>query len=129
MKPTIKASLVAAAIASMPLGAQAAGLGQVVVQSRLGEPLNAEIPINATAQELQTLTARIAPPEAFLQANVPYAGFVPGIRVAIENRGSRSVLKLTGNAPVNEAVASLIIQLNWDDGRLARTYNFLLDPA
>ncbi|MDR3213417.1 MAG: hypothetical protein LBT71_05810 [Azoarcus sp.] len=129
MKPTVKASLIAAAIALLPLGAQAAGLGQVAVQSRLGEPLNAEIPINATPQELQSLTAHIAPPEAFLQANVPYAGFVPGIRVAIENRGGRSVLRLTSSAPINEAVASLMIQLNWDDGRLTRTINFLLDPA
>ncbi|MDR1062941.1 MAG: hypothetical protein LBL48_03260 [Azoarcus sp.] len=129
MKPTIKASLIAAAIALMPLGAQAAGLGQITVQSRLGEPLNAEVQINATPQELQTLSVRIAPPEAFLQANVPYAGFVPGIKVEIENRGGRSVLKLSSNAPVNEAVASLIVQMNWDDGRLSRTYNFLLDPA
>ncbi|MDR0702668.1 MAG: hypothetical protein LBF61_09760 [Azoarcus sp.] len=129
MKPTIKASLVAAAIALLPFGAQAAGLEQITVQSRLGEPLDAEIQINATPQELQSLSARIAPPEAFLQANVPYAGFVPGIKVTIENRGGRSVLKLSSNAPVNEAVASLIIQMNWDDGRISRTYNFLLDPA
>ncbi|MDR2091908.1 MAG: hypothetical protein LBP58_01085 [Azoarcus sp.] len=129
MKPTIKASLVAAAIALLPLGAQAAGLEQIIVQSRLGEPLDAEIPINATPQELQSLSVRIAPPDAFLQANVPYAGFVPSVKVAIENRGGRSVLKLSSNTPVNEAVASLIIQMNWDDGRISRTYNFLLDPA
>ena len=129
MKSTMKASLIAAAIALLPMGAQAAGLGPINVQSHLGEPLNAEISITATQQELQSLAARIAPPEVFLQANVPYAGFIPGIRVTVENRGGRSVLKLSSQAPVNEAVASLIIQLNWDDGRLSRTYNFLLDPA
>ncbi|MDR1424667.1 MAG: hypothetical protein LBI92_08710 [Azoarcus sp.] len=129
MKPTIRASLIAAAIAMLPFGAQAAGLGPVNVLSRLGEPLNAEIPITATPQELQSLSARIAAPETFLQVSVPYAEFVPGVRVAIENRGARSVLKLTSSGPVNEAVASLIVQLNWDDGRLSRTYNLLLDPA
>ena len=129
MKPTVRASLIAAAIAMLPFGAQAAGLGQINVLSRLGEPLNAEIPITATPQELQSLSARIAAPETFLQVNVPYAEFVPGVRVAIENRGARQVLKLTSSGPVNEAVASLIVQLNWDDGRLSRTYNLLLDPS
>ncbi|MDR0564265.1 MAG: hypothetical protein LBG78_04935, partial [Azoarcus sp.] len=129
MKLTIKASLIAAAVSLFPFGAYAAGLGSINVQSNLGEPLNAEIPLNATPQELQSLSARIAPPDVFTQANIPYAGFVPNVKVAVENRGGRSVLKLTSSTPVNEAVASLIIQVNWDDGRLSRTYNFLLDPA
>ena len=129
MKLIIKASLIAAAIYFLPHGVQAAGLGQITVQSNLGEPLSAEIQLNATQQELQSLSARVAPPDVFLQANVPYAGFVPNVRVTVENRGDRSVLKLTSATPVNEAVASLIIQLNWDEGRLSRTYNFLLDPA
>jgi pilus assembly protein FimV len=129
MKPIINAFLIAAAVSLLPFGAQAAGLGQLSVQSKLGEPLNAEIQINATQQELQSLSARIAPPDAFLQANIPYASFVPNVRVTVENRGERSVLRLTSSGPVNEAVASLIVQLNWDDGRVSRTYNILLDPA
>jgi len=128
MKPIIKASLVAAAISFLPFGAQAAGLGKHTVQSKLGEPLNVEIQINATQQELQSLTARVAPPDAFAQGGIPYASFVPNVRITVENRGDRSVLKLTSTAPVNEAIASLIIQLNWDDGRVSRTYNLLLDP-
>jgi pilus assembly protein FimV len=129
MKPIVRASLIATAISFLSIGAQAAGLGQLTVRSKLGEPLNAEIQINATQQELQSLTARIAPSDVFQQANIPYASFVPNVRVAVENRGDRSVLKLSSNAPVNEAVASLIVQLNWDDGRVSRTYNILLDPA
>ncbi|MCL2645318.1 MAG: hypothetical protein FWD51_07655, partial [Betaproteobacteria bacterium] len=128
MKRIIKASLVAAAISLLPFSVQAAGLGQYSVQSKLGEPLNVEIQISANQQELQSLTARIAPSDAFLQANIPYASFVPNVRVTVENRGDRSVLRLRTDTPVNEAVASLIVQLNWDDGRVARTYNILLDP-
>jgi len=128
MKPIVKASLIAAAISFIPFGAQAAGLGKHTVQSKLGEPLNVEIQINATQQELQSLTARVAPPDAFAQGGIPYASFVPNVRVTVENRGDRSILKLTSSVPVNEAIASLIIQLNWDDGRVSRTYNLLLDP-
>ncbi|MCL1824948.1 MAG: hypothetical protein FWG26_03255 [Betaproteobacteria bacterium] len=128
MKPIIKVPLIAAAVLFLPFGAQAAGLGEFTVRSMLGEPLNAEIQLNATQQELQSLTARVAPAEAFSQGGIPYASFVPNVRVTVENRGDRSVLRLSSDVPVNEAIASLVIQLNWDDGRLARTYNFLLEP-
>ena len=54
MKRTIRASLIASAIALLPVvvatGAHAAGLGQVQVLSALGQPLQAEIPITATPQ-------------------------------------------------------------------------------
>ena len=128
MKPVIKASLIAAAISFLPFCAQAAGLGEFSVRSKLGEPLDVEIQLNATQQELQSLSARIAPSDVFTQAGVSYASFVRDVRVSVENRGDRSVLKLTTRDKVNEAIASLIVQLNWDDGRVSRTYNFLLDP-
>jgi len=128
MKPIIKASLIAVAVSLLPFGAQAAGLGQFTVRSKLGQPLDVEIQINASQQELQSVKADIAPSDLFMQANIPYASFVPNVRITVENRGDRSVLKLRTDTPVNEAVASLIVRLNWDEGRVARTYNFLLDP-
>ena len=48
MKTSLKASLIALAIASIPLGSQAAGLGQINVFSGLGQPLRAEIQVTAT---------------------------------------------------------------------------------
>jgi pilus assembly protein FimV len=130
MKPSIKkASLVAAAIASFPLGAQAAGLGRINVLSGLGQPLQAEIQVNATPQELQSLGAKVASPDAFVLANVPYAAFVPSVSVTVENRGNRPVLKLTSSRPVNEPMVGLLLEVTWQDGRLLRTYNFLLDPV
>ncbi|GHT97377.1 hypothetical protein FACS1894154_00580 [Betaproteobacteria bacterium] len=130
MKPSIKkASLVAAAIASFPLGAQAAGLGRINVLSGLGQPLQAEIQVNATPQELQSLGAKVASPDAFVLANVPYATFVPSVTVTVENRGNRPVLKLTSSRPVNEPMVGLLLEVTWQEGRLLRTYNFLLDPV
>jgi len=128
MKPIIKASVIAVAISLLPFGVQAAGLGQSTVRSKLGQALDVEIQVNASQQELQSLSARIASSDSFTQANVPYASFVPNVRVTVENRGDRSVLKLRTDTPVNETVANLIVQLNWDEGRVTRTYSFLLDP-
>ncbi|MDR2690523.1 MAG: hypothetical protein LBB76_12320 [Azoarcus sp.] len=125
----MKASLVATAIASLPLGAQAAGLGGINVQSHLGQPLQAEIQLNATPQELQSLVAHVAPTEAFQQANVPYAPFMSSVKVTVDKRGGKPILKLTSGRPIEEPLVSLLIELAWEDGRMSRAYNFLLDPV
>lgn len=129
MRTSIKASLIAAAIASFPLGSLAAGLGQINVFSGLGQPLRAEIQISATPQELQSITARVASPDAFRQANIPYPGFVSGIRVSVDTRGRRPVVRLSSDRPINEPFVGLLVELDWATGRLAREYTFLLDPV
>lgn len=129
MKKSLKASLIAVAIASFPFGSQAAGLGQINVLSGLGQPLRAEIQINATPQELQTLTAKVASPEAFRQANIPYASAIAALRATVEHRGQRAVVKLSSDRPINDPFVDLLVELDWDAGRLAREYTFLLDPV
>lgn len=129
MKTSIKASLIAAAIASFPLGSYAAGLGQINVFSGLGQPLRAEIQISATPQELSSITAKVASPDAFRQANIPYPGFLSGIRVSVERSGSRQVVKLSSDRPINEPFVGLLIELGWASGSLSREYTFLLDPV
>ncbi len=129
MKKTIKASIIATAIAAMPLGAGAAGLGAINVFSGLGQPLRAEIELNATPQELQSLSARVANADAFQQANVTYSPLMNSIRLNVETRGNRSVVRVTSDRPVNEPFLDLVVELNWAAGRALREYTFLLDPV
>ncbi|MFT3758810.1 FimV family protein [Thauera sp.] len=129
MKTSLKASLIALAVASIPLGSQAAGLGQINVFSGLGQPLRAEIQINATAQELQSLTARIAPPEAFQRASIAYSAAAAAVRVSVDARASRPVVRLSSDRPINDPFVNLLVELDWANGRVAREYTFLLDPV
>jgi len=129
MKTSLKASLVAVAIASLSSIGHAAGLGQINVLSGLGQPLRAEIPVSGTAQELQSLSARIASPDAFRQANIPYAGVLSSLAVTVDNRGQRPVLRLSSDRPVNDPFLDLLIELDSSSGRLVREYTFLLDPV
>jgi pilus assembly protein FimV len=128
MKKTFKATLIAGAIAMLPFGTQAAGLGGINVFSGLGQPLRAEIELTATPQELQTLSARIASVDAFRQANVTYSSVMTGVQVSVESRGNRSVIRLVSDRPVNEPFLELLVELNWANGRMLREYTFLLDP-
>lgn len=128
MKKTFKATLIAGAIAMLPFGTQAAGLGGINVFSGLGQPLRAEIELKATPQELQTLSAKIASADAFRQANVTYSAVMTGLQVTVESRGNRSVIRLVSDRPVNEPFLEVLVELNWANGRMLREYTFLLDP-
>jgi pilus assembly protein FimV len=128
--PRRLASLVAALFLAAPLFAHAAGLGRLTVTSGLGQPLHAEIEINAVGKdELGSLSARMAPIEAFNQANLDYTSALGSLRFNIERRANgQAVIVVTSIAPVNEPYIDLLLELDWSSGRLVREYTFLLDP-
>jgi pilus assembly protein FimV len=131
-KRTITTTLLAlAGLALVPPEALAAGLGRLAVQSGLGQPLRAEVEVvNLQRGEAETLSARIASPDAFREAGVEYGVIVPQVRAALERRGdNRYVIRLSTLNPVEEPFVDLLVELNWSAGRLIRQYTFLLDPA
>lgn len=130
-RPTLLAAAVAAALSGgVPLVADAAGLGRLTVQSALGQPLQAEVEVTALGrEELGSLSARLASPDAFRQAGLEYNPALSGLRFAIEQRpGGAAVVRVTSSQPVNEPFVDLLVELNWDSGRFVREYTFLLDP-
>lgn len=130
-RSTLAAAVVAAfaALAAPSTDIQAAGLGRLTVQSALGQPLRAEVEVTSlTAQEAQSLAARLASPEAFAQAGLQYSAALTGLRLAVEPRDGRTFIRVTSSQPVNEPFVDLLIELNWNGGKLLREYTFLLDP-
>lgn len=114
----------------LPLLAHAAGLGRLTVQSALGQPLRAEVEVvSLQPGEADGLNARIASPEAFRMAGIEFQPVLLSIRVAIEQRSGRPVLRLTSTQPINEPFVELLLELQWGTGRLVREYTFLLDPV
>ncbi|HJS76670.1 MAG TPA: FimV/HubP family polar landmark protein [Burkholderiales bacterium] len=112
-----------------PIAVHAAGLGRLTVLSPLGQPLNAEIEIVALRPgEEDTLSARIAPLEAFEAAGIEPSAVLNTVRFAVERRDSRRILRVTTTQPVNEPFVELLVELQWHNGRLVREYTFLLDP-
>lgn len=109
--------------------ADAAGLGRVTVFSALGQPLRAEIEVNATKDELPGMAAKIASQEAFKQAGLEYAASLAAIKVTLDKRPSgQPVIRLTSDRPVSDPFIDMLLELNWSAGRLVREYTFLLDP-
>jgi pilus assembly protein FimV len=110
--------------------ADAAGLGRLTVQSGLGQPLRAEVEVTALAKdEVASLSAKLAPVEAFKQAGLEYNAALSSLRFAVDKRpDGRAVVRITSAQPVNEPFVDLLVELNWASGKFVREYTFLLDP-
>ena len=123
--------IVVAAVVWLALAtvAHAAGLGRLTVLSPLGQPLLAEIEIvSLQPGEEEGLSARLAAPEAFEQAGIDINPALNSLRINLERRDKRPFLRVTTLQPVNEPFLDLLVELQWNTGRLVREYTFLLDP-
>ena len=129
MKPSLAAAAVALAISGFGASAQAAGLGKLTVLSGLGEPLRAELDVVATREELSSLSARLAPAQAFAGAGIEFAPVLGSLRMSLAKRADgKQVIRLSTDRPVNDPFLEVLVELHWAAGRLVRKYTFLLDP-
>jgi pilus assembly protein FimV len=110
--------------------ASAFALGQLKVQSALGEPLRAEIDVTEiAANEADGLKINIATAEAFKNAGVPYNAALSDVRATLQRRaGGQYVVRLSGNRPLNDPFIDLLLEANGSSGRIVRDYTVLLDP-
>jgi len=117
------------AVAFAPV-THAAGLGKLTVSSALGQPLLAEIEIvSLQPGEFESITARVASPDAYRDARIEYGSALRQIRFAVDRRANgQAILKLTSVSPVNEPFLDVLVEITWPAGRLVREYPILLDP-
>ncbi len=113
--------------------ASAAGLGKLTVLSALGQPLRAEIELTAVgADEATQLAPRLAPADAFRQANIDLNPVLFSLRFALEQRAGRSVILVTSSQPINEPFVDMLLELGGNgNGKIVRRkYTFsCFDPC
>lgn len=110
--------------------ASAFALGQLKVQSALGEPLRAEIDVTEmAAAEADSLKINVASADAFKNAGVPYNAALSDVKATLQRRaGGQYVVRLTGTRPLNDPFIDLLLEANGSSGRMVRDYTVLLDP-
>lgn len=118
------------AVVLLSSGAHAAGLGKLTVLSSLGQPLRAEIELTSVSkEEAGSITARLAPMEAYRQANIDFNPALQSLQFSVEQRNGRQFIRLTSTQPINEPFVDMLLELGTNTSRLLREYTFLLDPA
>ncbi|HQR52820.1 MAG TPA: FimV/HubP family polar landmark protein, partial [Burkholderiales bacterium] len=130
MKPKLITRLLAGAFLVASTAVSAAGMGRLTVLSGIGQPLRAEIDlVSVQKDELGTLSARVASPDAYQQAGIEYNSALPSVKLAIDKRpGGQPFILITSSQPVNEPYLDLLVELNSSAGKLSREYAVLMDP-
>ena len=106
-----------AALLFAPLLAYSAGLGRLTVNSALGQPLSAEIEIvSLQSGEEDSLSARLAPMEAYRQAGIELNSALVSLQFTIDKRSGRPVIRLSTAQPINEPFLDVLIELQWASG-------------
>jgi len=119
----------AAVLLAMPGIACALGLGEIQLKSTLNAPLNAEIELTATDEELASLKAQLASRDTFTRYGLDYPSFLSGVQVQLVRRADgNSAIVLTSSAPITEPFATFLVEANWARGRIQREYTVLFDP-
>lgn len=127
--PMIRKTLVTTLMLAFCGGAGAAGLGRINVLSTLGQPLRAEIEINASADEMDSMVVRMASRDAYKRAGIDFGSGLEAVKASIERRGGRSVVRIASDKAFGEPFIDVLVDMAWAGGHLQREYTFLLDPA
>lgn len=121
----------ASVLACASLSAKALSLGQVYVESDLGQPLRAAVEITQyKVEDLRKLKVQLADPASFAQAGMTFHPSLSGLQTRLEFRGDgKPFIALSGQTPVNEHFIDVIVEAQWPSGRLAMNYTMLVSPA
>jgi len=116
------------ALVTMP-SAYAVGLGEITVNSSLNEPLAANIEIiNAGDLQDNQFLVSLASAEAFERAGVSRDFFLSRLQFSISrDSGNQRTIKIVSDQPVVEPYLDFLVQLQWPEGRVMRSYTLLLD--
>jgi len=122
--------LASALLLCAALPAFALGLGQIVVKSKPGQPLQAEIPIiSSDPEELQGLQAQLASPDTFARVGLaPPEGLVADLDFSFDQDASgHPLIRVTTQQPVQVPALTFLLEVDWGSGRLVREYSALVD--
>ncbi|MDG1226115.1 MAG: hypothetical protein P8P11_06145, partial [Burkholderiales bacterium] len=109
--------------------AQAARLGALSVDSALGQPLSASIKV-FEARDLteQMVVISMASPSSYDALGLIYNDLIPRIVLRYENATQGPIIYLSTDAPVNEVVIDLHVELITSSQTISKTFVAFLDP-
>jgi len=113
-----------------PIGAQALGLNDVIVNSFLNEKLDARIElISASPGMIEDIRVALASPDAFKAMGVERPFLLSKLRFKVQSgTDQRPYIQISSKGSIREPFLDFLIAVNWPGGNLVRHYSLLLDP-
>jgi pilus assembly protein FimV len=109
----------------------ALGLGKLVVNSALDEPLNAEVHLLSVGSiPLNNVVVSLATPEQFKLAGIDKPYILSQLKFqVVRNRRNRPVIHISTKGRVDTPYLKFLMDVRWPEGEFFRAYTVLLDPA
>lgn len=109
--------------------ASALGLGEVKLNSKLDQPLNAELKLLDTRDlSAEQILISLASPADFERNGVERLYFYTEFQFEVQlDHAGGAIVKITSRNPVREPYLNFLIEARWSAGRLLREYTLLMD--
>ena len=111
--------------------AKALGLGEIVLDSALNQPLNAQIALLQLGDvRPEQISVQIADESDFARFSIERESFLNSIEFNVQSRGANTFVQLSTLEAVREPYLSFVLETRWPSGRLLSEHTLLLDlPA
>ncbi len=115
-------------LGALGAAAHAVVLGPMLVQSRNGEALQADIVLRRVKpSEAQALQVSIGDEAAYQEAQLQRPAIASQLKVEVVPRGERLRLQVRSTQPVQDKQLDVVVVVQWPAGRVVRSYTLLLD--
>jgi len=110
--------------------AQALGLGNIEVSSKLNQPLNAKVRLlsipRQDMQNLGNIKVRLASNEAFQRAGLERPFVLSTLRFKVAPTGDTAAnISISTTQPIKEPFLNFLLEIDWPNGRILRAYTVL----
>lgn len=114
----------------IPAAGHALGLGNIVMNSALNQPLDAEIELlSVQSGDLDNLAVTLGSTEDFARVGADRAFFLTKIVFSVEKKPNGTpYIKLITTDRVTEPFLDFVVEARWPRGRVLREFTVLVDP-
>lgn len=107
----------------------ALGMGEIQVDSHLGEPLKARIELlEFVAADAQLFDASLASVEEYQKRGLQYPEGISFTFQLVNERGAQPFIRVATPQPIGDPFVSLLVEVSSPSGKLLKHHIFLLDP-
>lgn len=121
-RKSMLAGATALAILGFAVSAQAVSLGDLTVESKPGEPLEALLEINDLDLTISPLLVRVAPPATYLREGVNWPSQVQDLKLARDGSNGTVRLRLYGEPALQSGSFPLLMEMNAGGTVTVRAY-------
>ncbi len=106
------------------------GLGEIQVDSYLGEPLKAQVDLIELAADYESnLKVRLASPEEYKKNGYAYPYNIKYKFAVVNDNGKQPRVWISSSQSIEEPYLSLLMEVDSPSGKIIKIFTFLIDPA